>query len=43
MCLIRKLLLRIMCLLVINAVIYYRVSDAAKAILEVENFRFAVS
>lgn len=27
----------------INAVIYYRVSDAAKAILEVENFRFAVS
>lgn len=27
----------------INAVIYYRVSDPAKAILEVENFRFAVS
>lgn len=27
----------------INAVIYYRVSDAAKATLEVENFRFAVS
>ena len=27
----------------INAVIYYRVADAAKAILEVENFRFAVS
>lgn len=27
----------------INAVIYYRVSDAAKAVLEVENFRFAVS
>ncbi len=27
----------------INAVIYYRVSDAAKAILDVENFRFAVS
>ena len=27
----------------INAVIYYKVSDAAKAILEVENFRFAVS
>ena len=27
----------------INAVIYYRVSDAARAILEVENFRFAVS
>ncbi|MCD5381010.1 MAG: slipin family protein [Candidatus Pacebacteria bacterium] len=27
----------------INAVIYYRVSDAAKAILEVEDFRFAVS
>lgn len=27
----------------INAVIYYRVSDAAKAILEVENFRYAVS
>jgi regulator of protease activity HflC (stomatin/prohibitin superfamily) len=27
----------------INAVIYYRVSDAAKAILEVENFWFAVS
>lgn len=28
---------------VINAVIYYRVSDAAKAILEVENFYYAVS
>ncbi|MDA8596962.1 slipin family protein [Candidatus Pacebacteria bacterium] len=27
----------------INAVIYYKVSDAAKAILEVENFFFAVS
>lgn len=27
----------------INAVIYYKVSDAARAILEVENFRFAVS
>lgn len=27
----------------INAVIYYRVSDAAKAVLEVENFRFAIS
>lgn len=27
----------------INAVIYYRVSDAAKAILEVEDFRYAVS
>ena len=27
----------------INAVIYYKVSDAAKAILEVEHFRFAVS
>lgn len=27
----------------INAVIYYRVSDAAKAVLEVENFYFAVS
>lgn len=27
----------------INAVIYYKVSDAAKATLEVENFRFAVS
>ena len=27
----------------INAVIYYKVSDAAKAILEVENFQFAVS
>ncbi len=27
----------------INAVIYYKVSDAAKAILEVENFRYAVS
>ena len=27
----------------INAVIYYRVSNAAKAVLEVENFRFAVS
>jgi regulator of protease activity HflC (stomatin/prohibitin superfamily) len=27
----------------INAVIYYRVGDAAKAVLEVENFRFAVS
>jgi len=28
---------------VINAVIYYKVSDAAKVILEVENFQFAVS
>lgn len=27
----------------INAVIYYRVSDAVKAVLEVEDFRFAVS
>ena len=27
----------------INAVIYYRVTDAAKAIIEVENFRYAVS
>lgn len=27
----------------INAVIYYRVSDAAKAVLEVEDFRYAVS
>lgn len=27
----------------INAVIYYKVSDAAKAVLEVEDFRFAVS
>ncbi len=27
----------------INAVIYYKVSDAAKAVLAVENFRFAVS
>lgn len=27
----------------INAVIYYRVSDAAKAVLEVENFWYAVS
>ena len=27
----------------INAVIYYKVSDAAKAVLEVENFWFAVS
>lgn len=27
----------------INAVIYYRVSDSAKAVLEVEDFRFAVS
>jgi regulator of protease activity HflC (stomatin/prohibitin superfamily) len=27
----------------INAVIYYRVSDAAKAIIEVENFRYAIS
>ncbi len=27
----------------INAVIYYKVSDSAKAILEVENFKFAVS
>lgn len=27
----------------INAVIYYKVSDAAKAILEVENFKYAVS
>jgi len=27
----------------INAVIYYRVSDAAKVVLEVENFRYAVS
>lgn len=27
----------------INAVIYYKVSDAKKAVIEVENFRFAVS
>lgn len=27
----------------INAVIYYKVKDAAKAVLEVENFQFAVS
>lgn len=27
----------------INAVIYYRVADAAKAVLEVENFQYAVS
>jgi len=27
----------------INAVIYYKVSDSARAILEVENFRYAVS
>ncbi|MCF6276958.1 MAG: slipin family protein [Candidatus Magasanikbacteria bacterium] len=27
----------------INAVIYYKVSDPAKAILEIENFKFAVS
>ena len=27
----------------INAVIYYRVADSAKAVLEVEDFRFAVS
>ena len=27
----------------INAVIYYKVSDAAKAIIEVENFRYAIS
>jgi regulator of protease activity HflC (stomatin/prohibitin superfamily) len=27
----------------INAVIYYKVSDAAKAIIEVENYRFAIS
>ena len=27
----------------INAVVYYRVSDAAKAVLEVENFYYAVS
>lgn len=27
----------------INAVIYYKVSDAARAILEVENFKYAVS
>lgn len=27
----------------INAVIYYKVSDAGKAVLEVENFRYAVS
>jgi len=27
----------------INAVIYYKVSDAARAVLEVENFRYAVS
>ena len=27
----------------VNAVIYYKVSDAAKAVLEVENFRYAIS
>ncbi len=27
----------------INAVIYYKVTDAAKAVIEVENFRYAVS
>src|SRR6056297_1141870 len=27
----------------INAVIYYKVADAAKAVLEVEDFRYAVS
>lgn len=27
----------------INAVIYYKVADAAKAVIEVENFRYAVS
>jgi len=27
----------------VNAVIYYKVADAAKAIIEVENFRYAVS
>lgn len=27
----------------INAVIYYKISDAAKAVLEIENFTFAVS
>lgn len=27
----------------VNAVIYYRVSDAPKAIIEVENFRYAIS
>lgn len=27
----------------INAVIYYRVTDAAKSIIEVENFRYAIS
>lgn len=27
----------------INAVIYYKVSDAAKAVIEVENFRYAIS
>lgn len=27
----------------VNAVIYYKVADAAKAVLEVENFRYAVS
>ncbi|MBU1033015.1 slipin family protein [Patescibacteria group bacterium] len=27
----------------INAVIYYKVKDAAKAVIEVENFRYAVS
>ncbi|MBU1032999.1 slipin family protein, partial [Patescibacteria group bacterium] len=26
----------------INAVIYYKVKDAAKAVIEVENFRYAV-
>ena len=27
----------------VNAVVYYKVSDAAKAVLEVENFYYAVS
>ncbi len=27
----------------VNAVIYYRVSDAPKAVIEVENFRYAIS
>ena len=27
----------------VNAVIYYKVSDAAKAVIEVENFRYAIS
>ena len=27
----------------VNAVIYYKVSDAPKAIIEVENFRYAIS